>query len=1404
MCRAVEKGVFAGADFLGRRVAVSMQLKAERLRSRFLRKARREARTYPTAICKRRTTTSLCKKIKQALCFQLHGYGLVFLVFLWLANFSGVLSVSAGESSISSGGNFAPLAHKFQIDARKLAGQTPPKDARLIADYGSYRLYESSGTAAFSANSAAESRDEYNTLLLNVSTLDTSRPEVRALRKPVGGFAGKRMHLVQFAGPVLPEWREALLKSGAQIVNYIPHNAYLVYGDSNAIAQIQSLAGSAPQVQWDGEFLDDYKMDAAVTQAARETGARAETENLFAIQLFADGDANAATLALLDRLKLEPLSRRESILQYVNVVGRFNASDLRRIASQSDVISIHPWRTPRKVCERADQIVAGNLSGGVPSGPGYLAWLASKGFSQAQFTASSFIIDIADSGIDNGTVHPYHFGLHTAGTGAAWSRVGYVRFVGIQNPGSTLKGCDGHGTINAHIIGGYDDLAGFPFEDAAQYHYGLGVCPFAQLGSSVVFDPDKWTYPSYPTLVSGAYHNGARVSNNSWGGNDGAYDIDAQTYDALSRDAEPNGAAFSVPGNQEMVMVFSAGNDGPKSRTIYSPATAKNVIAVGAADGVQPFGGPTGSDAGGIPDTEASDANSVPDFASRGPCIDGRHKPDLVAPGTHVSGGVAQIAHPGPDGTADPCFLADGSGVDGGAGTNGAFNPFFPDGQQFYTASSGSSHSAPCVSGGCALLRQYFVNNSFTPPSPAMTKAYLMNSARYLDGATARGNIWSDIQGMGEIDLGAAFDGAPRILRDQLPADLFTASGQARTFTGVVANANKPFKVTVAWSDAPGSTVSAAYNNDLDLTVTVGGVTYKGNVFNGPWSITGGAADTRDNVESVFLPPGTSGEFEVSVRATSINSIGVPNAANALEQDFALVIYNAGSALINPPAIASPASAFVINTPSLRVSGTGVAGAAVTIFDNGTAVGQGIAGAAGAFSITVKLPDGAHALTATESQFGATSAASGEITGTSILAPEITLQPQSQSAFLQETLTLRAGVFGAAPMQTFWLRNGVRAAGAAGTNLTVTVTPASAANYQFVGANSFGAVTSSIAAINLVPNPFANLAGTCYGLFEETPPRFQSSGSLILNLTTQGKFSGTIAVAGARYAFTGQLAIDGTAAVTIRRPSPLAPLSLTLALDVVNSSQQITGALSDGSFNAPLKANLATFSARNPCPWQGAYSVIFSNAGSGPGPIGTGFGRAIVNASGMVTLTGTLADNTPIAPAAVSLSKDGQWPLYIPLYGTAGAMTGWLTFGSGTAPEGDAAWFKTHAFGTLYPAGFTNVISVTGSRFLVGTALKPVLPPTNFNLTISGGGFTNPVSETVSLRSMGQFTAQGGAVSKLSLALNPATGLVTGSFVMPDGRNTAVIKGVALEGQTNAAGFFLTPQAGGSFELVAP
>ncbi len=445
-----------------------------------------------------------------------------------------------------------------------------------------------------------------------------------------------------------------------------------------------------------------------------------------------------------------------------------------------------------------------------------------------------------------------------------------------------IQGCDGHGTINAHIVAGFSSLAGFPFTDGDGFSYGLGIAPFVNVGSSVIFDP-SFTFPSFPDLQSRAYRDGARISTNSWGEQvNGVYNVDSQAFDALVRDAQPAGSAVPAPGSQPMVVVFAGGNQGPAPTSLDAPGTAKNVITVGASENVRALGG---ADQCGLDDTGADMVGDIASFSSRGPTTDGRRKPDLVAPGTHVTGGVFQSDTPGTTGQAASCY--DGTGVCGGP-----TGSFFPAGQQFYTASSGTSHSTPAVAGGAALVRQYFINQGFVPPSPAMTKAFLMSSARYLTGVGTGDSLPSNAQGMGLMDLDMAFDGTARLLRDQAASDTFTATGQTRTFAGTVVDPSRPFRVTLAWTDAPGSTVGNAFRNDLDLTVRVGGVTYRGNVFSGALSVAGGIADQRNNVESVFLPVGSSGSFTVTVAASNINSDGVPGSGGALDQDFALVVYN--------------------------------------------------------------------------------------------------------------------------------------------------------------------------------------------------------------------------------------------------------------------------------------------------------------------------------------------------------------------------------------------------------------------------------------------------------------------------------------------------------------------------------
>jgi hypothetical protein len=233
-----------------------------------------------------------------------------------------------------------------------------------------------------------------------------------------------------------------------------------------------------------------------------------------------------------------------------------------------------------------------------------------------------------------------------------------------------------------------------------------------------------------------------------------------------------------------------------------------------------------------------------------------------------------------------------------------------------------------------------------------MVKAYLVNATRYLTGVDANDTLPSNNQGFGEINLGVAFDGIPRAAVDQ--SHIFDSSGQVYQIMGVIVDSAHPFRVTLAWTDAPGPTVGAAYVNDLDLAVTVGGQTYLGNHFDGATVVAGGSADPRNNVESVFLPAGTSGVFTIVITATNIAGNGIPGNADPTDQDFALMVYNTAQTVGTLQGVTT-------------VSGSGAPIVGATIRAN-SAEGIGIttSGAGGAYRMSL-VPD---VYTVTASAYG--------------------------------------------------------------------------------------------------------------------------------------------------------------------------------------------------------------------------------------------------------------------------------------------------------------------------------------------------------------------------------------------------------------------------------------------------
>jgi len=144
------------------------------------------------------------------------------------------------------------------------------------------------------------------------------------------------------------------------------------------------------------------------------------------------------------------------------------------------VVSIQPYTMPTPQDERQDQIVAGNLSGNVPSGPGYMTWLASKGFTQAQFTASNFASMSPTAASTTAPSRRNHFGLYLSGAVPGTARIVYNRLVGTPHGGSTIQAGRARHPQHPHRPGLGTTTAGSPFADGAGYHYGLGVCPFTK------------------------------------------------------------------------------------------------------------------------------------------------------------------------------------------------------------------------------------------------------------------------------------------------------------------------------------------------------------------------------------------------------------------------------------------------------------------------------------------------------------------------------------------------------------------------------------------------------------------------------------------------------------------------------------------------------------------------------------------------------------------------------------------------------------------------------------------------------------------------------------------------------------------------------------------------------------
>ena len=96
-----------------------------------------------------------------------------------------------------------------------------------------------------------------------------------------------------------------------------------------------------------------------------------------------------------------------------------------------------------------------------------------------------------------------------------------------------------------------------------------------------------------------------------------------------------------------------------------------------------------------------------------------------------------------------------------------------------------------------------------------------------------------------------------------------------------------------------------------------------------------------------------------------------------------------------------------------------------------------------------------------------------------------------------------------------------------------------------------------------------------------------------------------------------------------------------------------------------------------------------------------------------------------------TVSAAGHAPVYVPLYSGAGALFGWLDFGSSpNEVYGVLYWIKPgSAGGTRYPQGFTNALFTTGSRYVAPPSGTPALTLTMGEVILNGGNLIAPITD---------------------------------------------------------------------------
>ena len=689
-------------------------------------------------------------------------------------------------------------------------------------------------------------------ILLRNAFVDTANGEPLAVPESLRAAADPGTYIVQARGLIDDAFRSRLQISGARVISYIPHNALMV----QATPEVATLLAEAPEI---GAILANephFKLEPALVDAVLNGGTvpgRLMVTVTDAGQVIPQLEALGAQLLLRQRGPFGELLTVSAPSE--------SLAPMARLAGVTLVEEVHQRRTSN---DRSAFLLDAAVS-------------FTNDVSFLGLTGSNVLINVNDSGID--ATHPDLSG-----------RVFAVDASSLEDP-------VGHGTHVAGTIAGDGTSSGSVTKAQGSVTNAnfRGIAPSARLfilpidldvGPLVSDAFLQETFARTNLSLNGATgRTNAPISNNSWGYPFATeYNSIAASYDAAVRDALPE-----VSGDQPVLYVFAAGNEGGggdnglggNPDSLRSPANAKNVITVGALESRRFLTNSVVVDTNGvivrsgltpIPDrgynpedpsyvtnrlfeAESDSDSQIASYSSRGNVgigtegEFGRFKPDVVAPGSYIlSARSAQWRlefNIPPDSDEFPVR-----------------EELLEETAPFYRYSSGTSMAAPAISGILAQLQEYYELRQANRIPPAGYKAILINSAEVENRSYApqvrstlnyagwgrpsvrrsieSGFITADgtLNGF-QVTAGSTNNqivGFPIVGRSRQEG---LATGETRAYRIRLSNpeaTNYPVRLTLAWTDPAGNPAAAIkLVNDLDLVVTnaVDGSFFLGNDFEG-------------------------------------------------------------------------------------------------------------------------------------------------------------------------------------------------------------------------------------------------------------------------------------------------------------------------------------------------------------------------------------------------------------------------------------------------------------------------------------------------------------------------------------------------------------------------------------------